>query len=176
MKVSKLIDLWGVPVMIAIGAFLYWFHIREAPSVAARVPNLILICIAVLLVIVARKIIKQQAQLKGIQPETSLAEAEEQSDLAARKKYPILDFLRRQSVPAFFTLGLIYFLTFEILGFSISNFIFVFFSMIVVKNYQADFSYKNLPKVLITALITTGLLFIFAKLTGFNIPNGIFGI
>jgi hypothetical protein len=48
--------------------------------------------------------------------------------------------------------------------------------MIVVKNYQADFSFRNLSTVLITSLITTGLLYLFAKLTSFNIPNGIFGI
>lgn len=176
MKVSKLIDAWGVPVMIAIGSFLFWFHIKEAPAVAARVPHIILIFIAVLLLIVGQRVAKQQSLKKGIESDVSVSDREQQADLAERKKSPLLDLLRKHAVLVFFTLGLIYFLTFEILGFSISNFIFVFCSMIVVKNYQADFSFKNLPAALITSLITTGLLYLFAKLTSFNIPNGIFGI
>jgi hypothetical protein len=176
MKVSKLIDAWGVPVMIAVGSFLFWFHIKEAPSVAARVPHIILIFIAVLLLIVGQRIAKQQSHKKGIESDDSVSEREQLADLAARKKSLPLDSLRRHAVLVFFTLGLIYFLTFETLGFSISNFIFVFSSMIVVKNYQSDFSFRNLPTVLITSLITTGLLYLFAKLTSFNIPNGIFGI
>jgi len=176
MKVSKLIDAWGVPVMIAVGSFLFWFHIREAPAVAARVPHIILIFIVVLLLIVGKRIAKQPSHKKKIESEVSFAERDEQADLVTRKNSPPLDFLRRHAVLVFFALGLIYFLTFEILGFSISNFIFIFSSMIVVKNYQADFSFRNLPAVLITSIITTGLLYLFAKLTSFNIPNGIFGI
>jgi hypothetical protein len=176
MKVSKLIDAWGVPVMIAVGSFFFWFHIREAPAVAARVPHIILIFIAVLLLIVGQRIAKQQSLKKGIESDISFSDRDLLADLATRKKSPSLDLLRRHAVLVFFALGLIYFLTFEILGFSISNFIFVFSSMIVVKNYQADFSFRNLPTVLITSLITTGLLYLFAKLTSFNIPNGIFGI
>ena len=176
MKVSKLIDAWGVPLIIAIGALLFWFHIQDAPAVAARMPNFVLIFIVFMLWLVVRRTFKKQMEQKIARSDTAIVDELEHDELVSRKQSPALDFLRRQSVPIFFGLGFIYFLTFEILGFSISNFIFIFTSMIVVKNYQADFSLKHLPAVLATALITTGLLYIFAKLTSFNIPSGIFGI
>jgi hypothetical protein len=176
MKVSKIIDAWGVPLMIAVGALLFGLHIQDAPAVAARVPNFVLIFIVLMLVLVIRRTLKIQREQKQELSQSAEVQDQEQSEPTGRKQSVVLAFLRRQAVTAFFALGLVYFLTFEILGFSISNFIFIFTLMIVVKNYQSDFSLKNLPAVLVTALITTFLLYVFAKLTSFNIPSGIFGI
>lgn len=178
MKVSKLIDAWGVPLMIVVGALLFGLHIQDAPAVAARVPNFVLIFIVLMLFLVVRQTLKKQRKQNQDLPQSVVAEDQDQdqTESTGRKQSAVLAYLRRQSVTAFFALGVIYFLTFEILGFSISNFIFIFTSMIVVKNYQSDFSLKNLPAVIVTALITTCLLYIFAKLTSFNIPSGIFGI
>lgn len=176
MKVSKIIDAWGVPLMIAVGALLFGLHIQDAPAVAARVPNFVLIFIALMLLLVVRRTLKKQREKNQTISQGALVEDPIQTEPTERKQSAALAYLRQQSVPAFFVLGVIYFLTFEILGFSISNFIFIFTLMIVVKNYQADFSLKNLPAVLATSLITTFLLYVFAKLTSFNIPSGIFGI
>jgi len=176
MKVSKIIDAWGVPLLIAVGALLFGLHIQDAPAVAARVPNFVLIFIVLMLVLVVRRTLKIQREQKQERSQSAEVQDQEQTESTGRKQSVVLAFLRRQSVTAFFTLGVVYFLTFEILGFSISNFIFIFALMIVVKNYQSDFSLKNLPAVLVTALITTFLLYVFAKLTSFNIPSGIFGI
>lgn len=176
MKVSKIIDAWGVPLMIVVGALLFGLHIQDAPAVAARVPNFVLIFIFLMLFLVVRQTLKKQRKQKQELSQSVLAQDQDQPESTGRKKSAVLAYLRRQSVTAFFALGVIYFLTFDILGFSISNFIFIFASMIVVKNYQSDFSLKNLPAVLVTSLITTFLLYAFAKLTSFNIPSGIFGI
>jgi membrane protein DedA with SNARE-associated domain len=176
MKVSKIIDAWGVPLMIVVGALLFGLHIQDAPAVAARVPNFVLIFIVLMLFLVVRQTLKKQRKQKQELSQSVLAQDQDQPESTGRKKSAVLAYLRRQSVTAFFALGVIYFLTFDILGFSISNFIFIFASMIVVKNYQSDFSLKNLPAVLVTSLITTFLLYAFAKLTSFNIPSGIFGI
>ena len=176
MKVSKIIDAWGVPLMIVVGALLFGLHIQDAPAVAARVPNFVLIFIFLMLFLVVRQTLKKQRKQKQELSQSVLAQDQDQPESTGRKKSAVLAYLRRQSVTAFFALGMIYFLTFDILGFSISNFIFIFASMIVVKNYQSDFSLKNLPAVLVTSLITTFLLYAFAKLTSFNIPSGIFGI
>lgn len=178
MKVSKIIDAWGVPLMIVVGALLFGLHIQDAPAVAARVPNFVLIFIFLMLFLVVRQTLKKQRKQKQELSQSVLAQDQDQDqpESTGRKQSAVLAYLRRQSVTAFFALGMIYFLTFDILGFSISNFIFIFASMIVVKNYQSDFSLKNLPAVLVTSLITTFLLYAFAKLTSFNIPSGIFGI
>lgn len=176
MKVSKIIDAWGVPLMIVVGALLFGLHIQDAPAVAARVPNFVLIFIFLMLFLVVRQTLKKQRKQKQELSQSVLAQDQDQPESTGRKQSAVLAYLRRQSVTAFFALGVIYFLTFDILGFSISNFIFIFASMIVVKNYQSDFSLKNLPAVLVTSLITTFLLYAFAKLTSFNIPSGIFGI
>lgn len=176
MKVSKLIDAWGVPLMITVGAVLFGFHIQDAPAVAARVPNFVLIFIALMLFLVVRRTLKKQREHNQTVSQSASNENQEQAELTDRKQSVFLAYIRRQSVPVFFGLGVIYFFTFEILGFSISNFIFIFMLMIVVKNYQSDFLLKNLPAVFLTALITTCLLYVFAKLTSFNIPSGIFGI
>jgi hypothetical protein len=176
MKVSKIIDAWGVPLMIVVGALLFGLHIQDAPAVAARVPNFVLIFIFLMLFLVVRQTLKKQRKQKQELSQSVLAQDQDQPESTGRKKSAVLAYLRRQSVTAFFALGVIYFLTFDILGFSISNFIFIFASMIVVKNYQSDFSLKNLPAVLVTSLITTFLLYAFAKLTSFNIPSGIFEI
>ena len=176
MKVSKIIDAWGVPLMIVVGALLFGLHIQDAPAVAARVPNFVLIFIFLMLFLVVRQTLKKQRKQKQELSQGVVAQDQDQPESTGRKKSVVLAYLRQQSVTAFFALGVIYFLTFDILGFSISNFIFIFASMIVVKNYQSDFSLKNLPAVLVTSLITTFLLYAFAKLTSFNIPSGIFGI
>ena len=176
MKVSKIIDAWGVPLMIAIGALLFGLHIQDAPAVAARVPNFVLIFIVLMLFLVVRRTLKKQREHKQELSQSDVVDDPEQAESTGRKQSAVLAYLRNQSVTAFFALGVIYFLTFEVLGFSISNFIFIFTLMIVVKNYQSDFSLKNLPAVLVTSLITTFLLYVFAKLTSFNIPSGIFGI
>ncbi len=178
MKVSKIIDAWGVPLMIVVGALLFGLHIQDAPAVAARVPNFVLIFIVLMLFLVVRQTLKKQRKQKQELSQGVVAQDQDQDqpESTGRKKSVVLAYLRQQSVTAFFALGVIYFLTFDILGFSISNFIFIFASMIVVKNYQSDFSLKNLPAVLVTSLITTFLLYAFAKLTSFNIPSGIFGI
>ena len=178
MKVSKIIDAWGVPLMIAVGALLFGLHIQDAPAVAARMPNFVLIFIVLMLFLVVRQTLKKQRKQKQELSQSVVAQDQDQDqpESTGRKKSVVLAYLRQQSVTAFFALGVIYFLTFDILGFSISNFIFIFASMIVVKNYQSDFSLKNLPAAIVTALITTFLLYAFAKLTSFNIPSGIFGI
>lgn len=176
MKVSKIIDAWGVPLMIAVGALLFGLHIQDAPAVAARVPNFVLIFIVLMLLLVVRRTLKKQREQKQELFQSAVVRDQELTESTGRKQSVVLAYLRRQSVTAFFALGVVYFLTFEILGFSISNFIFIFMLMIVVKNYQSDFSLKNLPAVLVTTLITTFLLYVFAKLTSFNIPSGIFGI
>lgn len=178
MKVSKIIDAWGVPLMIVVGALLFGLHIQDAPPVAARVPNFVLIFIVLMLFLVVRQTLKKQRKQKQELSQSVVAQDQDQdqTESTGRKQSAVLAYLRRQSVTAFFALGVIYFLTFDILGFAISNFIFIFASMIVVKNYQSDFSLKNLPAVLVTTLITTFLLYVFAKLTSFNIPSGIFGI
>ncbi len=176
MKVSKIIDAWGVPLMIAVGALLFGLHIQDAPAVAARVPNFVLIFIVLMLFLVVRQTLKKQREQKQELSQSAEVQDPEQADSTGQKQSAMLAYLRRQSVTAFFALGVVYFLTFDILGFSISNLIFIFTLMIVVKNYQSDFSLKNLPAVLVTSLITTFLLYVFAKLTSFNIPSGIFGI
>jgi Ca2+/Na+ antiporter len=180
MKVSKIIDAWGVPLLIAVGALLFGLHIQDAPAVASRVPNFVLIFILLMLVLVIRQTLKKQREQKQELSQSAVIQdqdqVQEQPESTGQKQSAMLAYLRRQSVTAFFALGVVYFLTFDILGFSISNFIFIFTLMIVVKNYQSDFSLKNLPAVLVTALITTFLLYVFAKLTSFNIPSGIFGI
>ena len=178
MKASKIIDAWGVPLMIVVGALLFGLHIQDAPAVAARVPNFVLIFIVLMLFLVVRQTLKKQRKQKQELSQSVVAQDQDQDqpESTGRKKSVVLAYLRQQSVTAFFALGVIYFLTFDILGFSISNFIFIFASMIVVKNYQSDFSLKNLPAAIVTALITTCLLYAFAKLTSFNIPSGIFGI
>jgi hypothetical protein len=176
MKVSKLIDAWGVLFLIAVVSFLFWFHIQEAPSVASRAPNFVIIFIVFLWLLVARRVFIKQREEHLLQLEETSNDDANQVDLNNRNKASIFGFFRRQSVPLFFMLGFIYFFTFNILGFSISNFIFIFTSMALVKNYQSDFSLNDLPTVFLTGLITSGLLYFFAKLTSFNIPSGIFGI
>jgi len=176
MKVSKIIDAWGVPLMIAVGVLLFGLHIQDAPAVAARVPNFVLIFIVLMLFLVVKKTLRKQREQKQELSKSAVVQDQEHAESTEQKQSVMLAYLRRQSVTAFFALGVIYFLTFDILGFSISNFIFIFTMMIVVKNYQSDFSLKNLPAVLVTSLITTFLLYVFAKLTSFNIPSGIFGI
>lgn len=175
MKLSKLIDVWSVPVMVGIGAFLFWYHTIDAPAVATRVPHAVLICLILLMLIVVRKTLKQQAK-DQTQSLTDTNETESAPQTHGASSSSIHQFMRQWSVQIFFGLGVLYFLTFEILGFSISNFIFVSLSMALVKNYQSNFVFKDLVPVLLTASITTVLLFMFAKITSFNIPTGIFGI
>lgn len=159
--------------MVAIGAFLFWYHTMDAPAVATRVPHAVLICLVLLMLIVVRKTLKQQAK----EDTQSTTESSETIGAAmTSSSSSIHQFMRQWSVQIFFGLGVLYFLTFEILGFSISNFIFISLSMALVKNYQSNFAFRDLVPVLLTASITTALLFLFAKLTSFNIPTGIFGI
>jgi len=177
MKLSRLIDVWGVPLMIAVVAFLFWFHTLAAPAVATRVPHAVIFLIIALLIIVMRSAIKKQRAQHTSHNPLDPHMASVTTDYTTGKASSVFhENLRTWAVQIFFVLGVLYFLSFDTLGFSISNFLYVCLTMALVKNYQADLSAKDVFPVLLTAILTTGCLFLFVKLTSFNIPTGIFGI
>ena len=140
-----------VPALVLAGCVLFWWHIQEARSVAQRVPNGVLI-----LVIGLTGLVLFQTLFARSRADEGAGEAE---------RLPALRVLAVRG--GFVGLCLLYYLSFEPLGFNLANALFL-----VLAFPLAGLSLRwVLPATAIACLIFWAL----ATVMEFNVPMGPLG-
>jgi hypothetical protein len=152
---ASLIKIFAVPALILAAAALYGFHVMDAPSVSKRVPIALLVFLVFMLVIVVA------GELRGRAGEQSAATTGEESSTG-----PVVG---RAGI-AFFLLGILYFIGFGWLGFSVSNFLFIAACMLVIRVSQEGVWVPYVPSAITLALVCSALFYGMAKVMGFNLP------
>ncbi|NNU79053.1 hypothetical protein HMH01_01255 [Halovulum dunhuangense] len=138
-----------VPLLVLIGCVLFWWHIQEARSVAQRVPNLVLVfTLALTLLVGVRIFVLGKGGKDGA--------AIDLKDGTLHKRV------------AFLGLCLVYYLTFQPLGFTLSNLLFL-----LLAYRLAGLGWRQTG---FAALVSTIVFHGLALLMDFNVPKGVFGI
>lgn len=140
-----------VPAIVLIGCFLYWWHVQDARAVARRVPDaVILFTIAMTAVALLREIL--------FPPRAG-------EDGAVAPSVPRDVFMKRV---AFILLCLGYFLSFQWIGFNLTNFVF----LVLACRLAGLHFVAAVP----TAAISAVVFHLLARLMDFRVPTGPFGI
>lgn len=152
---ASLTKIFAVPALILAASALYGFHVMDAPSVSKRVPIALLVFLAFMLIIVVA------GELRERRSEPSVA-----TTGGERSTGPVVG---RAGI-AFFLLGILYFIGFGWLGFSVSNFLFIAACMLAIRVSQEGVWVPYVPSASAFALICSALFYGMAKVMGFNLP------
>lgn len=158
-----------VPAIVLFGTALFWLHVQEAPSVARRVPNGVMIFIGVMtLIVVARAFVESRRERFDTQ-----ADRRERVVFGTLISEWLRDWAQRIT---FIVLAIGYFFAFSSLGFSLSNFLFLCAALLLAGFERGKPKLKSVVQIGGIALFAAIVFHFLALLMDFNVPTGPFGI
>lgn len=151
-----------VPAIVLIGTILFWWSIREAPSISRRVPLGV-----IAFIIVMAGVVVMRAALSGRdEPEAPSPPL----DVMIRTWFAEW----RQRI-AFIALAVGYYIAFGLLGFSTANFLFLVAALVVAGYGRDRPPLETAWRIALIAAIATVIFHVLAGLMDFNVPRGPFG-
>jgi len=154
-----------VPFIILLFTLIFGFSILDAPSVSKRVP---MVAMGVIVVFIIMTLSRIRFEIRASESEAAPSDVQEQ-----RGGETWMDRHGRQL--AFVVLSLLYYWLFDILGFNLTNLLFMLAVLPVVGFWKGRGLKTELLRTLIAAFSTVIVLYLLASVMKFNVPTGILG-
>jgi hypothetical protein len=151
-----------VPAIVLIGTFLFWWSIREAPSISRRVPLGVIAFILFLTGVVAVR-------------EAIVARGDEAAPAPPFGETVQAWFTEWRQRIAFIALAIGYYFAFVTLGFSAANLLFLVAALVVAGSARGREPVAAAWRIALIAIVATVVFHLLAEVMDFNVPRGPFG-